>query len=65
MWGRAGQDSVLGMVEEVEVEGRKPVGRPRKTWRRCVERDLKRLGLCEEMAQDRREWRGVISRPAP
>ncbi len=28
---RAGQDSVVRMVEEVEVEGRRPVGRPRKT----------------------------------
>ncbi len=29
---RAGQDSVVKMVE---VEERRPVGRPRKTWRKC------------------------------
>ncbi len=59
---RAGQDSVVRMVEE--VEGRRPVGRPRKTWSKCIEQDLNQLlGLREEMAQDRREWRRVINRP--
>ncbi len=60
---RAGQDSVVRMVEE--VEGRRPVGRPRKTWRKCIEQDLNQLGLREEMAQDRRQWRRVINRPTP
>ncbi len=51
---RAGQESVVKMVEEVVVEGRRPVGRPRKTWRKCIEQGLNHLGLREEMAQDRR-----------
>ncbi len=59
---RAGQDSVVRMVE---VEGRRPVGRPRKIWRKCIEQNLNQLGLREEMAQDRREWRRVINRPTP
>ncbi len=59
---RAGQDSV---VRTVEVEGRRPVDRPRKTWRKCIEQDLNKLGLREEMAQDRREWRRVINCPTP
>ncbi len=48
------------MVEE--VEGRRPVGRPRKTWR-CIEQDVNQLELREVAAQDRREWRRVINRP--
>ncbi len=59
---RAGQDRVR-MVEE--VEGRRPVGRPRKTWRKCIEQDLNQLGLREEMAHVRREWRRVINCPTP
>ncbi len=55
---------MVGKVEEVEVEGRRPVGRPRKTWRKCIEQDLNQLGL-RKMAQDRRKWRRVINRPAP
>ncbi len=57
---RVGQDSVVGMAEE--VEGRKPVGRPRKTWRKCIELDLNQLGL-NEIAWDRREWGKVINHP--
>ncbi len=60
---RLGQDSVVKMV--VEVEGRRPVGRPRKVWRKCIEQDLNQLGLREEMAQDSRGWRRVINCPTP
>ncbi len=34
---RVGQGSVVGMAQEVEVEGRRPVGRPRKIWRKFKE----------------------------
>ncbi len=50
------QESVVRMV--VEVEGRRQVGRPRKTWRKCIEQDLNQLGLKEEMTQERREIMG-------
>ncbi len=54
--------AVLIFGDTEEVEGRKPVGRPRKTWRKCIELDLNQLGL-SEMAWDRREWGKVINRP--
>ncbi len=30
---KAREDMVLGALERLEVEGRRPVGRPRKTWK--------------------------------
>ena len=36
--------NVIGVVDR---------GAPRKTWRSCVKRDMKAMGIKEEMAQDR------------
>ena len=35
--------NVIGVVDR---------GAPRKTWRSCVKRDMKAMGIKEEMAQD-------------
>ena len=39
--------NVIGVVDR---------GAPRKTWRSCVKRDMKAMGIKEEMAQDRCAW---------
>ncbi len=49
---RAREDTVLGILERMEVEGRRPVGRPKKTWRRCIQ---ELMGLDEHQAEDRVE----------
>ena len=35
---------------ELEVEGRRPVGRPKKTWSKVVEEDTRKLNITEDMA---------------
>ena len=50
---------------ELEVEGRRPVGRPKKTWSKVVEEDMKKLNITEDMAEDRKQWNQLISRPTP
>ena len=45
-----------------DVEGKRPVGRPKKTWRDVVTADLKALGLKPEMVEDRVAWRLAISK---
>ena len=35
-------------------------GRPKKSWSEVIRHDLKTLGLVEDMAQDRKLWRGSI-----
>ena len=39
------------------VEGRRPVGRPRKTWLESVEADMAEPGIDKEGVHDRRKWR--------
>ena len=45
---------------ELKVECRRPVGRPKKTWSKVVEEDMKKLNITEDMAEDRRQWRQLI-----
>ena len=35
-------------------------GALRKTWRSCVKRDMRAMGIKEEMVQDRCAWRNII-----
>ena len=48
---------------EYRVEGRRPVGRPRKTWLESVEADMAELEIDKEYVHDRRKWRrNVVKR---
>lgn len=58
---RAGGDIVLRVLEELEVEGRRQVDRPRKLWR-CIEEDSALMGLDEHRA-DTVEWTKAIKSP--
>jgi len=41
---------------EYEVEGARPRGRPKKTWREIVEKDCQVCGLNREDAMDHSRW---------
>ena len=45
---------------EYELEGARPRGRPKKTWREIVEKDCKACGLNRKDAMDRSRWRKQI-----
>ena len=47
-------------VDKLNIDGRFPRGRPRKTWMECVRRDLKVSGLKVSMTQNRVEWRRAL-----
>ena len=53
-------------IFEGTVEGRRPVGRPRKRWKDNVMEDLEKVGIqnpveeWEDLARDRRTWRGLV-----
>ena len=56
--------SVLKRTMDLEKEGRRPAsGRPKKTWSKVVEEDIKILNITEDKAEDRKQWRLLISRP--
>ena len=42
---------------EFRVEGRKPVGRPSRTWLESVEADMAELEIDKEDVHDREKWR--------
>ena len=65
---RRGEDSAvgrLGRAMRMEVPGRRPVGRPKKSWRRCIEEDMEDLGIEEDTAENRDEWRKAIAPTNP
>ena len=42
------------------MEGTRPIGIPKKTWRESVEKDCRARGLNTEDAMDRSRWRKQI-----
>jgi len=55
----------LRLVNEMEVAGKVKVGRPRKTWKVTVKRDLEVFGVDENRAFEQRRWRQIIASPTP
>ena len=62
---RRDENSILRRVMELEVEDRRPVGRPKKTWSKVVEDDMKKLNITQDTVEDRKQWRQFISCPTP
>ena len=59
---RRSEDEPLAKIKAVQAPGRAPRGRPKKTWRKCVEDDMTDCETTEADARDRVKWRGVINR---
>ena len=62
---RAGEGSMLREIEELEVAGRRPRGRPKKRWKDVVLQDMQQLNINEDMAMNRDNWRRYVARPTP
>ena len=45
---RRDNDHVLSKAAEMEMEGVRPRGRPKKTWKWCVEQDMRERNIGEE-----------------
>ena len=52
----------LSRIKQVEAPGRRPRGRPKKTWKECVKHDIAAAGAQESAAADRAVWRTIIQR---
>ena len=46
---------------EYRVEGRRPIGIPRKTWLESVEADMAELEIGKEDVHDRSKWRRNVN----
>ena len=62
---RREDDHVGRHTMEMEVQGRRRRGRPRKRWRDCVGEDLRGKGIDEAEAQDRNKWKRLIRNGDP
>ena len=62
---RREQDSISRTALRWTPEGKRKPGRPKKTWRRTVEEELKTLqhtwGSIQNKARDRQEWRSFVA----
>ena len=45
---------------DMELPGRRRVGRPKLQWIHCIRREMDRLELSEEDALDQRKWKNVL-----
>ena len=59
---RRGINEPLGKIRRLEAPGRRPPGRPKKTWAKNVEENLREAGVEEEDALERESWRVIINR---
>ena len=58
---RKGEEDWVKKCMEYRVEGRRPVGRPRKTWLETVEVDMAELEIDKEDVHDRSKWRRIVN----
>ena len=56
---RKEENRALRRAMKLEVEDRRPVGSPKKTWSKVVEKNMMKLNITEDMAEDRHQWRRV------
>ena len=57
---RKSDEDLVKKCREYRVEGRRPVGRPRRTWLESVEADMTKLEIDLEDVHDRKKWRGNV-----
>ena len=62
---RREDDHILRRALDMDVEGVRPRGRPRKVWRRCVEENMREKNINLETVHNRREWMRLINSPTP
>ena len=64
---RMSKNNLVKLAWKMEVDGKRPVGRPRKRWSDNIKEDLSRRGLTKEDALEKNSWRERINlqRPRP
>ena len=53
-------ENVMVKALKFEVIGSRGRGRPKQTWKKQVENEMKKNGLGKEDAFDRTKWRGTV-----
>jgi hypothetical protein len=53
---RREENHVTRRVMNMNVEGRRGRGRPKKRWIGCVRQDMREMAVTDEIMSDRGEW---------
>ena len=61
---RRDADNVTRRVMELAIPGTRRRGRPKKTWHQQIKDDMTCVGVTQDVALDRKEWRRR-TRPTP
>jgi hypothetical protein len=62
---RSNVNSVAATAQRLEVQGRRPRGRPKKRWMDQVVQDMATVGAVPEDVYDRSKWRRLINNADP
>ena len=62
---RRKEEYVGRRILDVELEGRRQRGRPKKRWKDCIGEDLRERGLREEDVVDLALWRRLVRNSDP
>ena len=62
---RQHDEHLLRKVSEMEVEGKRRRGRPKRRWRNCVNDDMESLGITIALALDRTAWKANLHKERP
>ena len=54
-------DSPIRRIESIIVEGKRSLGRLKKTWVEHIKNDLSKMRLSADLARDRNSWRHQIN----
>ena len=58
-------DDWVSKCRVLEVEGGRGRGRPKKTWKQCVDKDRSKYGMLGVKPEDRNKWRECCSSYRP
>ena len=62
---RQEEDCVVRRVMDMEVEGRRRRGRPKRRWRDCLEGDFREKSISGDEYAERGEWRKLVKNSDP